>query len=145
MRILTIGLISCLGAYYASAALADEPKSQSSTPAQSAQAPAATAPACTPTASAPCKEPTPYATIATAKPATPSVGVDDATDKVLRSRGYKVEVRNGNTFYCRRETVVGSHFESKVCGTAEQMHSSEQDTQDTVDKIARQQAGPVSK
>jgi hypothetical protein len=141
MRIVTVSLLICLGAGYMSQAAADEPKQQS--PAATQAAPAA--PACTPGGTTPCNAPAANTTVAAATTPAASIETDEALDKSLRSRGYKVEVKNGTTYYCRRELVVGSHFESKVCSTSDQMRHTQQDTKDAIDKIARQQPGPVSK
>jgi hypothetical protein len=146
VRILTVGLFTCWGAYYMAAAAADEPKQQSSAATQSVQAPATAAPACTPSATTPCTAAaTANTTVATASPATASKELQDAQDKALRSRGYKVQVRNGTTYYCRRETVLGSHFESNVCNTSDQLRATQQDSQDAIDKVTRDQPGVLGK
>ena len=42
-------------------------------------------------------------------------------EQLLVSRGYKLEVRNGDRVFCRREQVLGSRLgDKKVCGTASQ-------------------------
>jgi hypothetical protein len=121
MRVLSVGLLTCLSIGCVSQATADEPKQASPAATQPVQAPAA----------------------ATASSTTASKATDAALDKSLRARGYKVEVKNGTTYYCRRELVVGSHFESKVCSTSEQLHSTQQDTQDSVDKMQREGRGTI--
>jgi hypothetical protein len=51
-------------------------------------------------------------------------------EKRLLSRGYKKETRGSQTVYCRKEIKTGSHFETKVCGTAESMALAEQQARD---------------
>jgi hypothetical protein len=121
MRILSMSLMTCLGAYYMSAAWADEPKLQALSAVQSAQAPA-----------------TPAA-------ADSSKAAEDARNKALLAQGYKPEIKNGTTYYCRREAQLGSHFETKVCGTPDQLRANQQDTKDVMDKIQREQPGPAGK
>lgn len=55
--------------------------------------------------------------------------------KTLRSAGYKPEVHNGQTFFCRREAVLGSRLESKVCGTAAEIERSTQNSQELAERI----------
>jgi hypothetical protein len=54
----------------------------------------------------------------------------DQDEKALLARGYKKEIRNGQTMYCRKEIPTGSHFETKKCGTAESMALAEQQARD---------------
>jgi hypothetical protein len=41
-----------------------------------------------------------------------------AEDKEWLSRGYKLEMKNGEKYFCRREAEIGSRFERKTCNTA---------------------------
>jgi hypothetical protein len=134
MRIM-IGLLTCLCMGEWSQALADDPPSQASTSVQSGQSPPAATSAAAPSAA------TPATSSSSAKPAsaaatTPVKPADDsdADDKYLRQQGYKREVRNGQTYYCRSEIVVGSRFQNKVCGSVESLTSARRAAQSVVSK-----------
>jgi hypothetical protein len=45
-------------------------------------------------------------------------------------QGFKKEVRNSVLYYCRRETILGSHFEQKSCRTAERIAAERTTAQD---------------
>ena len=45
----------------------------------------------------------------------------EAQVKQLLAQGYKPQASGDSVWYCHREQVVGTHFETKVCRTAEQM------------------------
>jgi len=61
--------------------------------------------------------------------------------KTLKSAGYKADVRKGVTYYCRYETHVGSRFETKVCGTPDDILRSITSSQELVNQM---QHSPVS-
>jgi hypothetical protein len=63
-----------------------------------------------------------------AKPS-PTVVVTAEADKKWRAKGYKPVVRHGETLYCRRETVLGSHFESNICRTPTDLEAAERSGQ----------------
>jgi hypothetical protein len=91
----------------------------------SADEPAA-APAAQPAAAA-----TSAASDASAKAKATAASTKEADDeKRLLGRGYKKETRGNQTVYCRKEIKTGSHFETKVCGTAESMALAEQQARD---------------
>jgi len=69
----------------------------------------------------------------------PALGVDD---KQLLSEGYKISYVNGQKVFCRREHVLGSNLEKKVCGTAETLATSRQDSRDLTDRMQRNQINP---
>jgi hypothetical protein len=46
-----------------------------------------------------------------------------AEDKELMARGYKLEMRRGEKYFCRREQQIGSRFETKSCNTAESIEA----------------------
>jgi hypothetical protein len=84
------------------------------------------------TASTPAKTDQPSDTTkatptATTKPADGHVKLvagDDAADKQLKrlkAAGYKAEVHGGEVVFCRREAVLGSRFEKKMCSTADSL------------------------
>ena len=130
---LIVGLLTCCCAFTVSQAFADEPPAQTS----SAVQPAQTAPA---SAATPASSASSAQTASASKPAASADATDEATDKRLRSQGYKPEVRNGTKIYCRKEAELGSRFESKICGTAEQLSNANKDSQDALDKVQRQSA-----
>jgi hypothetical protein len=129
---LIVALLTCFCAYTVSQAFADEPPAQTS----SAVQPAQTSPA---VAATPASSASSAQTAAASKPASSDAG-DDATDKRLRSQGYKPEVRNGTKIYCRKETEMGSRFPTKVCATAEQLAAANKDGQDALNKVQLQSA-----
>jgi hypothetical protein len=135
---LIVGLLTCFCAYTVSQAFADEPPAQASSEVQPAQA----SPAAAPSAATPASSASSAQTASASKPAASADATDDATDKRLRSQGYKPEVRNGTRIYCRKETEMGSRFPSKVCATAEQLAAANKDSQDALNKV-QLQAAPV--
>jgi hypothetical protein len=124
MRYLACLLVS-LGVGVLSQALADEPPQPApvqSTPASSASPAAVSTP---PAASA-------------AKTESPKQVDVEAQTKRLRGLGYRPETRNGRLFYCRKETPVGSRFENKICGTADELDKAAQNSKELVETIQRQ-------
>lgn len=111
-------LTLALGASLASIAWsADEPApAAASSASQTAPAqPAATTPsASSDAAKAPAKEETQA----------------DADEKHVLARGYKKETHGNQTVYCRKEVKTGSHFETKICGTAESLALQERQARD---------------
>ena len=134
---LIVGLLTCCCAFTVTQTFADEPPAQTSSADQPAQT---SSPAATPSAAAPASSTASAQTTAASKPAASADATDEATDKRLRSQGYKPEVRNGTKIYCRKEAELGSRFESKICGTAEQLSNANKDSQDALDKVQRQSA-----
>jgi len=67
--------------------------------------------------------------------ATPKSDVTPEEMKAMRSAGYKPEVHNGQTLFCRREAQLGTRFESKVCGTVAQIDRSIRDSQELAERI----------
>jgi|HubBroStandDraft_4_1064222.scaffolds.fasta_scaffold140085_3 hypothetical protein len=133
MRIM-IGLVTCLCMGEWSQALANDPPAQAPTSVQSGQSPPAAASAATPSATtAPASSSSAASASAATPPAKPADD-GDADDKYLRQQGYKREVRNGQTYYCRSEVVVGSRFQNKVCGSSEQLTSARRQAQANVSK-----------
>jgi len=119
-----------------SQAFADEPPAQTSSAAQPAQ----TSPAAAPSAATPASSASSAQTASASKPASSTDATDDATDKRLRSQGYKVEMHNGTKVYCRKETEMGSRFPSKTCATADQLSAANKDGQDALNKVQLQSA-----
>jgi hypothetical protein len=100
------------------------PAPAASPPEQTASPPAA------PAASAP----------APAKAPSPEEAAAAATIKQARSRGYKVEDRQGVTYLCRVESSTGSHRSQTKCLTVQEYQDLEAQAQDDRDRSLR---GPL--
>jgi hypothetical protein len=61
-----------------------------------------------------------------------------AQAKRLKAAGYKPEVRNGVTLFCRNETRIGTRFETKTCSEGDIIEKGTQDTKDVMQKVQRQ-------
>jgi|HubBroStandDraft_5_1064220.scaffolds.fasta_scaffold252008_1 hypothetical protein len=118
------GLVTVLFAGVMTQAWAADPPSPPQSPAPTATAPAeqqSAAPAAAPQTAPAASESgaiKPPVTVTSSKP-------EDLTlaDKELLSRGYKLEMRHGEKYFCRREQQIGSRFEVKNCDTAESIES----------------------
>ena len=114
-----------------------------------AAAQAQSAPATTPTTQPSSTTQTPSPTASTTTPASSSsahpANPKELTDaeKKLISSGYRLEVHNGEKTFCRREIVVGSHFEKKVCGTADQLAASRQTSREVIESTQRYGTNPT--
>lgn len=84
---------------------------------------------------------TPAAQPAAAK-APANAGPTEAQIKLMRSRGYKPQTRNGTMVFCRSEGEIGSHFERVHCNTLKELNDAEQSGKDYVKSI-QQQASPT--
>jgi len=67
----------------------------------------------------------------------------DAQVKELLSKGYRPQAHGDAVVYCRREVILGSHFESKICKPAEQIYRDEQDSKDMADRMQKPMGSPV--
>jgi hypothetical protein len=108
-------------------ALADEP---SKTPAPST----ASSDAASPPAAAP----------AAASTSTPKPDVnDEVIDKHFRSEGYKVEVHNGEKWYCKPMIETGTRLASPkpVCAPGELLWIKEKQQREDLEKAQRTQIG----
>jgi hypothetical protein len=130
------GLIGVLFTGVLSQALATEPPPVSASPSQPAAAPAeqqsATAPAASQSAAPATTD------SSTIKPPVTVVGDKSeltAQDKEIISRGYKLEMRHGDKYFCRREPQIGSRFEVKSCNTAESIEAQRQNGQEALRAI----------
>jgi hypothetical protein len=61
----------------------------------------------------------------------------EARLKKLRAAGYKPEAHGDEVVFCRREPVLGTHFQRKVCNTAEQLESVASTGQDELEQMQR--------
>jgi hypothetical protein len=97
----------------------------------------------------------PVVVVAAAPGAAPVAGAAAAQDpaaaaleKHFLSEGYKIEIRNGQKMFCRREETMGTHLGSsqKYCSTPEQLAANEAQAKELVERYQRQQvSGPSSK
>jgi hypothetical protein len=139
MRV-NVGLVAALFvASWCQNALADEPPAgtqaaPAAAPAEQSAAPAgeqksAAAPAAQPNAAAAATSIKPGLTVTSDKPElTPA-------DKELLSRGYKLEMRHGEKYFCIKETPIDSRFPIKNCDTADSIQAHRQESQDAVRAI----------
>jgi hypothetical protein len=58
-----------------------------------------------------------------------------AEDKEFLSRGYKLEMRHGEKYFCRREPQIGSRFEIKSCTTADALRAQQESAQEAMRRI----------
>jgi hypothetical protein len=129
MRLL-VGMLTCLSLCQSSQVLATDTPPAAPTAAQTGQSPPAAGPAAGTQPAAPASAPSSSSTSTAATAAKPDNDVSPAVDKQLRSQGFKKEVRNNVVYYCRRETILGSHFEEKSCRTAERIATERTTSQD---------------
>jgi hypothetical protein len=126
-----IGLIAIvsMGAAFPVFATEPEPQQATSTPNSSPQSPP---PSSTTQPSTPGPAAADSAASTTAEGKPPVVVQTDKNqltheEQQLISRGYKLEVRNGEKWFCRREQMLGSRLnEVKHCGTASMLAESTQ-------------------
>ncbi len=111
----------------APAASATPAVAASAVPATTAPAPAAPTDAPAAAATPADAAPAPGGSREPAKPASITVVADPMAltpqEKEFLSRGYKLEVRQGTKFFCRREQQIGSRFETKTCSTGEALRA----------------------
>ena len=156
-----VGVLACMAVGGISLALADplttaSPPSAPSAPATAAPtaAPATHTPQAVPATPA-STTPAPAAHAASAaapaqdnKPAVIVQGTPefDTVQKHFLAEGYKLEMRNGEKVFCRREEQLGSRLGGqKVCSTALQLMVTERQAQASVDKSMMQQNNPSGK
>jgi hypothetical protein len=60
-----------------------------------------------------------------------------AEEKNLIAHGYRLEVRNGENYFCHAEAMVGTRFKSKVCGTAQQLAATSRNSKDVLERAQR--------
>jgi hypothetical protein len=124
-----LSLLLCLGASFDCFA-ADAP----SEPAEPAQSSAAS--------NAPPAAPAAVATAATTPAASAKTSAADAALVAqvhrLRSAGYKPKVKDGATIWCKQQTSLGSRLtQVEICGSADQVEQSIQDSKDAVETAQR--------
>src|SRR5215469_9089711 len=129
---LAVSVLTCVAISVLTPALADpapnEPSANTTAPASPAPAKPAAAPAAAPAAEHPA------ASTAQTAPITPGVDVEaaqmDQMEKHFLSEGYKIEMHNGEKYFCRREDQLGSRLGGqKQCSTAQKLMFTERDSQ----------------
>ncbi len=138
MRLNSYLYVSVLCAALPAAALAQHAQAaQQPQGAQQAQSTQATAPPASPPSAAKTPSQPTASTTAPAAGTSPAHASNaqelTSDEKKLISRGYHLEVHTGEKTFCRREVVLGSHFEKKVCGTADQLAASTRASRDAID------------
>jgi hypothetical protein len=135
-----VGLVALLGSGVLCQALATEPPAApaaptpavpqsttaSSAPASSEQS-AATSPAEQNAAPAP-----PAKIVVTGNKDKPDL---TPQDKEMISRGYKLEMRHGEKYFCRMESQMDSRFQVKSCNTAESIEAQRLSSQEALRAI----------
>jgi hypothetical protein len=143
MRV-TAALLTVLCAILCQQAQADDPPAPSQAAAPTTAVPASAEANATPPAAEKGAAPGAQrsATLQAASPViTPGVTVvgtkQDLTpdEKELINRGYKLEMRHGERYFCRREQQLGSRFEVKSCNTAPSIQAQRLDSQEAVRTI----------
>ena len=146
MRIvISLLVIMFLGAL--SQAWATEPEPQSSTAPQPAQdsSPAQASPS-PPDLQAGAKAPVAEANAAAKPPVVIKSDKPELTheEDLLVKRGYKLEMRHGEKWFCRREEVLGTRLgDKKVCGTASMLYQANKDQQDDLRNAQKYKTGTV--
>jgi hypothetical protein len=112
---------------------ADEPAPPAASPAaQPAATPAAQAAAQAAASSTANEAAAKAAAKETATAASDAKSKTDADEKRYLAAGYKRKTQNGQTFYCRKETPIGSRFETERCRSAEDMAMQAQQGKDFI-------------
>jgi hypothetical protein len=73
-----------------------------------------------------------------AEPEKPMAAALEEQTKRLRALGYKPEVHDGVTVFCRKEMPLGTRFEKKVCGNGDEIEKNAQAARDSVQNGQRQ-------
>jgi hypothetical protein len=127
-----VGILACISFGGISLAVADPPVT-----------PAAPATASTP--AAPATTSAPAAPTAATPAQTPAAPADaDMQEKHFLAEGYKVEMRHGEKYFCRREDLLGSRLGGqKNCSTAQQLAQNEAEAKRITENAQHQQThGP---
>ena len=61
--------------------------------------------------------------------------------KRLKVAGYKPEIHGSEVWFCRKEVIMGSRLEKKICNTADQLMRQEADARQMTDHIQRRISG----
>jgi hypothetical protein len=125
---LIIGILAFVGA--SAIAVADTPTPTPTPSTASAATPPTTPTPPTPAASAPHD----------------TTAAIDPREKMLKLKGYRLEMRNGEKMYCRSEEVLGSRLGGrKTCGTVDALLEREHMSRELAESAQRQQLNPTGK
>jgi hypothetical protein len=126
-----VGILACISFGGISLAVADPPATLEAQATTSSPAPAKASAPAAPTAATPAQ--------------TPAAPADaDMQEKHFLAEGYKVEMRHGEKYFCRREDVLGSRLGGqKNCSTAQQLAQNEAEAKRITENAQHQQThGP---
>jgi hypothetical protein len=144
MRLISGGL-ACVLLGAVSMAVAEDPPADTTNNAAPATTAPAGSPAAPPAAPAPAAGATQSSVTvpATAMPSAAPEG--DQAAKHFLAEGYKMQMRNGQKVFCRREEQLGSRLGGALnCNTAEELNQIETQAKDAIDRAAHQ-VGPYPK
>lgn len=148
-----LAILACVSGAGLSVALADPPAAPASSSEAATQATPATSgtpgnPAAAPTAAAAPAAATSAGgvTITGTAPVTPAAPQSDPMEKHFLSEGYKIEMHNGEKYFCRREEEMGSRLGGqKYCSKIDQLKATEKEAKASLDKSMMQQNNPSGK
>lgn len=133
-----VGLITFLLTGVLSQALATEPPPPPAPPASPSQTAAAPAGQQSATTAAAPQTPAATAESASIKPPVTVIGTKPELtppEKELISRGYKLEMRHGEKYFCRTESDIESRFPRKNCDTAQSIEAHRLESQEALRTI----------
>jgi len=136
-----VGLFTVLTVGALSQAMATDPPADATKAATSTSAPSSTTTAATSTSSATTDK---VATNAGGTRQVKLIAGDEAADtrlKKLRAAGYKTEMHGQEVVFCRKEAVLGTRFDHKVCHTAEELDNMSSNGRDAVETAQRNGLG----
>ena len=139
-----IGLFTVLSVGALSQAMATDPPVETPKAATSTSAPSSTAPAATSTSSTTTDKATTTASSSDGTKTVKLVAGDaeaDARLKKLRAAGYRAEMHGNEVVFCRKQLVLGSRFEKKMCNTAEEIDNQMSNGRDVVENTQRNGLG----
>ena len=61
--------------------------------------------------------------------------------KRLKAAGYRPEIHGSEVWFCRKEVIMGSRLEKKICNTADQLMRQEADARQMTDHLQRRISG----
>jgi hypothetical protein len=61
--------------------------------------------------------------------------------KQLKAAGYTPEVHGSEIWFCRKEMIIGTRFDKKICNTADQLQHIAADARQSTDHIQRRISG----
>ena len=138
----SIGILAFIGFGAVSVAFADPSATETATTATAAPAAQATATAPAQPA-APATSPTPAAP-KVAAPAASTSAAEEERERHFLSEGYRLEMRNGEKVFCRREEMLGSRLGAqKVCASALQLTETERQAKASMDGSIMQHSNPT--